>query len=193
MTTTLTTIMTDRTFYSLVVGLSNGFNATIRISMRDGKVVANGIEMTVDDFYDILLGREPIPVLDTYVTYIVSFPIIFSEKDYTNTNRIERSLAYMLKDTNTNIDLVLSSRGDYCFSLPKLIVRPKEILVDRLLVIRFGSFGLRATTIIPDIDGRYRFSNLPDISYTSGFMRLIRKFFYVDQEPWIYLDGKGMD
>ena len=183
--------MTDRTFYSLVVGLSNGFNTSIKISMRDEKVVVNGLEMTVDDFYDILLGRKPIPVLDIYVTHVRNFPIVFSEKDHTN--RVERSLAYMLKDTDTNIDLVLSSCGDYGFSLPKLIVRSKEVLTDRLLVIRFGSFGLRATTIIPDIDGRYRFGNLPDISYTSGFMRLIRKFFYVDQEPWIYLDGRGMD
>ena len=187
--TTLTTIMTDRTVYSLVVYLSNGFNTSIRISMRDEKVVVNGSEMTVDYFYNILLGRKPIPVLNIYVTHVRSFPIIFSEKDHADMNQVERSLAYMLKDTNTNIDLVLSSRGDYGFSLPKLIVRPKEVLTDRLLVIRFGSFDLRVTTMMPDIDGRYRFGNLFDVSYTSGFMRLIRKFFYVDQEPWTYLDG----
>lgn len=191
--TTLTTIMSDRTIYSLVVYLSNGSKTSIGISMRKDRVVMDGIEMTVDYFYDILLGRRPMPVSDTYITTIRGFPIIVSEKDYIGAKRIDRNLKYMLKNTDTNIDLVLFSRADYDFSLSRLIVRPKEVLTDRLLVICFGSFSIRATTIIPDTDGRYRFGHLPDLSYHSGFMRLIRKFFYIDQEPWIYLDGKGVD
>ena len=149
----------------------------------------NIINVTVDldGIYELLLGERSI-IRDIRITNSRGWYPLFIVKSSPK-ERLDLSLRNLLKQEEIDFDLFYYNSPDYIFDPTQLIVTSNKNITNCYLVYVEGStfsFSLSLDRVFCRHDNLLFVDiNLPlagDDSYS--FMRLIRKLFEVENEPW---------